>query len=175
MRTIRDVAKKNLRWTQPEPLRHAFTLILEDGEIVASVDWQKIDGQTANAESGDGAWTIKRTGNFIQPKVTVRALNSPTDILVFTPFWPGTGYGTVNFTAGNTYIWDKWGLNKLLSSETACANASGQKNYINFIPDVNPLPLSVNVRIAQASDTIPNTELAIMTLLGIYLLVPIDD
>lgn len=172
MKTIREVCNDLLKWIQPDPLKKEFSLMVNDTELVAMLKWQQMDGQTADAESGDGKWTIKRVGSYLKPRVTVRIPGVSNDLLVFRPNWIN-GSGPVEFANGGQYQWDKWGKFKLLSSEWAFTDSKGQNNYINLVPVLQIANLTIETRIASAP--MPDVELAILTLLGMYLLAPVDD
>jgi len=86
-------------WRQPEAFRR-FHQLIADGQVVASLRFEKVCGTLATAEYGGARWTFKRTG-FWSPRVGVRQAGSDTDLAIFTPRW--NGGGQLAFAAGRKF------------------------------------------------------------------------
>jgi hypothetical protein len=97
----------SLRWVQPNAKARAFELRAGD-DVVEKLDWEKMFGTLATAQTAEQTWTFKRVG-FFNARVTVRSPGSEVDIAVFKPSW---GYGGTLEVQGRAYMWKKldfWG------------------------------------------------------------------
>jgi hypothetical protein len=160
MRSISSVADRTLTWTQPAALKLVFALRAGD-EQVGLLAFRSMFGTQATAESGDEAWTFKRTG-FFHPRVTVRRPGSDDDLATFhNNTWSGGGslvmHGGPTFRA-STNFW--------------------QTKYEIATPEGDPLirlhygglfKLHADVEILPAARALP--ELALIVLLSWYLAV----
>jgi len=89
-KSMRDLAGRELRWTQPGVMRREYEL-QDGGETIAALRFESAFGSRATAESPEGTWTFKRVG-FWQPRVTVRAAGTDSDIASFThSLWSAGG------------------------------------------------------------------------------------
>jgi hypothetical protein len=171
MRSIREVAERPLRWTQPSALSREYEL--RDGdEVLATLRWQKTFGSLALAESADGAWSFKRSG-FLGPKVTVRVPGSETEVGVFKPGWRGEG--TLRLSNGRGY---QWVNTSFWHSEWAFADEAGEP-LIRFKPefDSTAVPLffthAAAVKLEPSALSVP--DLSLLTVLGWYLMVLMSE
>lgn len=88
-----------LEWRQPEALQRLYQLT-RNGEVIATLRFEKRSGSLATGEFGEHQWTLKRTG-FLSPRVSVREPDSEADLAMFTPGWTGAGWLT--FNSGRRY------------------------------------------------------------------------
>lgn len=100
MQRIADLVGQELTWVQPRASKMEYEL--RAGDIVAAtLVFRSSFGSFATATSADGIWTFKRVG-FFNTRVTVRALNSETDLAVFrNNTWKGGG--TLEMADGRKY------------------------------------------------------------------------
>jgi hypothetical protein len=89
-----------LEWRQPHAFQRYYEL-LADGDVTATLRFEKSCGTLAAAEFGQHRWTFKRSG-FWSPKVSVRDAGSEVDTAVFTPQWKGGG--ELLFQSGRRFI-----------------------------------------------------------------------
>jgi hypothetical protein len=95
-------------WRRPDAGRRCYYLS-GDGEVIASVRFEKSSGTLASLEFGGRVWTCKRTG-FWSPRVCVRESSTGADLAVFKP-WDHSG-GEAVFSTGNRFVLrrvDFWG------------------------------------------------------------------
>ncbi len=64
--------------------------LLDGGDTVGRLIWDRQRRSVACAECASGRWTFRRSG-FIYPRVTVREAGSARECAVFTPRWRGDG------------------------------------------------------------------------------------
>ena len=89
MVALRPNFDTRLEWRQPKAFQRYHELIA-DGELAASLRFEKSCGTLATGEYAQSRWTFKRTG-FWSPRVTVREAGAERDAIVFTPQWRGGG------------------------------------------------------------------------------------
>ncbi len=107
MRPLSDMAGQPLYWVQPHALRRRFELRDPDGDLVATLRFERTLGTLATAESAAGTWTFKRTG-FLNPQVTVRHAGLEANLAVYQPrFWGG---GRLSLADGRAYDWEAFNL-----------------------------------------------------------------
>ena len=95
-----DLIGYGLKWVQPNAFKMEYELRTED-TVVATLNFRSSFGSFATALSAEGSWTFKRVG-FWQPRVTVRASGSETDLANFkNNTW--SGGGTLEFPDGREY------------------------------------------------------------------------
>lgn len=159
------VADDDLQWrVRPAP-RRTFEL-QGGGGVVATLRWAKATGSLALAESLDGRWTFKRAG-FVSPRVTVRPAGADEDLAIFRPSWEG--HGALQFDGERRFRWSPTGF---WQSEWAFGHEGGDPLVV-FSPVNGTLGTEGRVRIARATPALP--ELSILTTLGWYLLVLMED
>ena len=88
-----------LEWRQPEALQRLYQLA-RNGDVIATLRFEKRSGSLAAGQYGQSNWTLKRTG-FLAPRVLVREAGSDIDLAVFTPRWTGSGW--LAFASGRRY------------------------------------------------------------------------
>jgi hypothetical protein len=160
MHKISEVIQQGLTWVQPSMTRRRFELRAGD-DLVGTLNFPKLFGTLAEAESGDGAWTFKRIG-FWQQKATVRVRDAETDLAVFTNnTW--TGGGTLAFAHGSRFkaTTNFWRSNYQFQTETeqslvrfASRGVFRQSAEVEAMPEALRLP-----------------ELPLLVLFGWYLVV----
>ena len=89
-----------LEWRQPKAFQRYYEF-MTDGELAATLRFEKSCGTLATAEYGGHRWTFKRTG-FWSPAISVREAGSDTDAAVFSPRWKGGG--EVIFRSGRRFV-----------------------------------------------------------------------
>jgi hypothetical protein len=90
-----------MEWVQPKALNRTFEL-RAGGDHLATLAFRSSFGSLASADTADGSWTFKRVG-FFNPRITVRAAMSETDLAVYQPkFW---GDGVLAFRDGPSFSW----------------------------------------------------------------------
>lgn len=101
MRRIADESTHyGLKWSQPSAMSRDFVLECAHGPV-GSLRWRSAFGTLATAETADGSWTFKRIG-FWRERATVRSLDSPHDLAVFTNSTWADG-GTLVFDGGRSF------------------------------------------------------------------------
>ena len=121
MRPLKEALSTSLHWIQAGDLESQ--LIEEDSTIpFATLVWAKRWGILATGETTDGNWTFKRVG-FLHPKVTVREVDSKSEVAVFTITWAGDGVLEIHsdgkkFVFKRTSMWhSEWILKRSDSDE----------------------------------------------------------
>jgi hypothetical protein len=90
-----------LQWIRPRFFRSEYELRSGEG-VVATLRVRGWLQRTAIVESGDGAWTMTRTG-FLRNGATIRASGSSTDVAEFRGRgWSSYG-GNLTFASGATF------------------------------------------------------------------------
>jgi len=84
---IRSNQLDGLEWRQPATFSRKYELCLGDS-ILARLEWLKVFGTLARAETAEASWTFKRTG-FLSPVVTARAADSEANVASYEPNWSG--------------------------------------------------------------------------------------
>ena len=100
MKKLSEVVTLELRWAQPKAMRSEYELTAS-GEVVARLSIPSPWGTKATAESGDGAWTFKRTG-FWQQTASIRKQGSDEDLAIFRNNTWHNG-GTLTFSNGREF------------------------------------------------------------------------
>ena len=81
---------ETLSWTQPRMMREEY-LLHRGQEPVGSLTFRSGWGTLATGQYDGGSWTFKRMG-FLRARVTVRPVDTETDIATFHPTtWSGGG------------------------------------------------------------------------------------
>lgn len=102
MEPVSTAVMTQAQWVQPKTFENRYEL--RSGEHhFATLEFPKMFGSLAVAESSEGRWTFKRVG-FFNVRITVRKEGEEADTAVFQPKWTGT-QGTLAFTNGLTYLW----------------------------------------------------------------------
>jgi|AGTN01.2.fsa_nt_gi hypothetical protein len=103
----------SLKWVQPDANKRSFELQSGNGDLIATLAWEKPFGTLATAQAAEGTWSFKRVG-FFNNRVTIRTPGSESDLAVFRPGW---GYEGTLESPGRTYRWKnikffggKWGF-----------------------------------------------------------------
>jgi hypothetical protein len=156
MRTISSVADRTLSWSQPAALVFALHA---GNEQVGSLAFRSMFGTQATAESGDEAWTFKRTG-FFHPRVTVRRTGSDEDVATFhNNTWSGGGslvvHGGPTFRASTNFWQTKFEIG------TAAGEPLVRLHYGGIFK------LHADVEMLPTARALP--ELALIVLLSWYL------
>ncbi len=107
---------KVMIWSQPNAMvrYHEFRI---DGQLYATLRWNKMYGSLATAVCRAGRFTFKRTG-FLRPSITVRREDSDSNLAVMT--FEGSAIvntlavvrGRVDFESGEVFTFKKVGLRK---------------------------------------------------------------
>jgi hypothetical protein len=159
MKNMRDFVGQPMKWIQINAAERTYEL-RAGNDTVATLRWQKAGGSLALGESADGKWSFKRTG-FFDPKVTVRAAKTESDIAVFTPDW-FAGRGTLELAGGAEY---RWVTTSFWRSQMAFCNKAGQP-LVHYKPEWPELLAAAKVEIAPAGAAV--SELSLLTVLGWY-------
>jgi hypothetical protein len=85
---IRANQLAGLEWRQDSAFSRTYDLF-SGGSLLAHLEWLKMLGTLAAAQTSDCSWTFKRTG-FLTSVVTARAAGTETDIATYEPNWMGT-------------------------------------------------------------------------------------
>ena len=167
MKTMQHDAAQLLIWQQPHAHERRYELRSGD-DTLATLRWEKGCGSLASAESAAGHWTFKRVG-LLQPRVTVRAFGSDTEVATFHPTWRGDG--TLEFRDGRSVRWvntNVW--------HTEWAFASDGHTFLRFSPSGGLSGLikhEAQMEIVPAATTFP--DLSLLALLGWYLMLLASD
>ncbi|MBV9280343.1 MAG: hypothetical protein JOZ41_09715 [Chloroflexi bacterium] len=102
MKRFSEIADRELTWAQPDRKKRVYQA-RADGEVVASIGWDKGSGSLAVAESADGRWTLKRSG-FLRPRITIRVAGADLDLATFHASWDGGG--RLELRNGRTFHWN---------------------------------------------------------------------
>lgn len=101
MEKIADLVGQKLTWVQPHASKMEYELRAGDA-VASTLIFRSSFGSFATATSSDGIWTFKRVGIF-NTKVTIRVINSETDLAVFkNDTWRGGG--TLELSNGRKYL-----------------------------------------------------------------------
>ena len=76
-----------LEWRQDSAFSRTFDLFSGDS-VLAHLEWMKILGTLAAAETAGARWTFKRTG-FLTSVITARVAGTETDIATYEPNFLG--------------------------------------------------------------------------------------
>ncbi len=85
---IRANQLAGLEWRQDSAFSRTYDLLSGDS-VLAHLEWVKMLGTLAAAQTSDCSWTFKRTG-FLTSVVTARVAGTDTDIATYEPNWMGT-------------------------------------------------------------------------------------
>lgn len=81
MMKITELSGCELKWIQTHAMKRKYEL--RAGEVIAAtLHFRSFTRFFATGASGDGCWTFERIG-FWQPKLTVRASGTETDLAIF--------------------------------------------------------------------------------------------
>jgi hypothetical protein len=161
MRSLVDVWREPLFWVQAGVFSREYHLVLGD-ERLATLRFAGFTGREANAESAEGHWILRRDGRLSR-SVTILDAAGDRAIARFEGHW--FGRGRLTFEGGESVDWRSlgfWGL------EWGFAREGGDpvvriRNRFSFLRD------KAGVTIER--DSQPARELAVMAILGWYLLV----
>lgn len=103
MRVIRDVADRELTWSQPSMFASEYELHA-GGDLAGSLAFRSSFGTFATGATGDGVWTFKRVG-FWKSFVTIREQDSPDDLARYEHATWSFG-GTLELVDGRKYHLD---------------------------------------------------------------------
>lgn len=145
-----------------------FELHSADSRVVGSLGFEKAFGTSARADCADVAWTFKRVG-FLNARVTIRRLGSQADVAVYHP--KVFGGGLLQTSEGRISYWRQMNF---WATEWSFTDTNGVPLVI-FKPGAESQSLS-NLFKSQSSvelalDEKDPTELALLVLLGWYLMV----
>lgn len=160
-RSLREFADVSPTWVQTDPLRRSYELRAGD-VVVATLHWTHPWGSLATGETGEGHWTLKRTG-FLRPRVIARVRGADTDAAVVA-MHPG-GSGEVTLADGHQFRWTPMNLWR---SEWAFTTNEGTR-LIVFKPNLALARTEAEVKVEQHALALP--DLSLLTLLGWYLLI----
>ena len=90
-----------LQWIRPRFFRSEYELRSGEG-VVATLKVRGWLQRAAIVESGDGSWTMMRTG-FLQNRTTIRASGSSTDVAEFRGRGWSSYTGDLKFASGATF------------------------------------------------------------------------
>ena len=99
MRRISAVNCQELAW-KGSGCRNLVHVLWADGGVVATLRWQ--GGSLAVAETAGGRWSFERPSLGRSP-VSIREVESGTDIATFVSTW--TGGGTLKMSRGRRIHW----------------------------------------------------------------------
>lgn len=97
MKSLHELAGRELEWKQPHMSRREFEL-MEGDQVVATLAFRSLLGSFATATTADGSWTFKRVG-FWKPHVTVRVAGAENEVATFRNNTWSAG-GTLTFPDG---------------------------------------------------------------------------
>lgn len=161
MKKISELARSPMTWVQTRAMAHDYELHGE-GELLATLRWQKAGGTLAQGEADVEKWTFKRTG-FLRPKVSVRPLGREVDLGVYSPdFWRD---GTLQLHDGRRFLWKH---TSFWRSEWAFTT-DAEFPIVTFRSKHQLLKAGAEVEIDAAHRNHP--DLALLVLLGWYLMV----
>lgn len=92
-----------MKWIKLKGLRKQYEL-RSDGDLYATLSWEKTFGSLATCECIDGSYTLKR-GGFLHPYVTARKLPFDTDFAKMEMNFGGSGI--VQFIHGKSFTFQK--------------------------------------------------------------------
>ncbi len=150
-----------LEWRQPSAFNRTYELKSGDS-VLARLEFMKVFGTLAGAQTAAQAWTFKR-GGFLTPIVTARLDGSETDIATFEPNWTHRK-GTLTLAGGeilelrSTNFW---------ASEWVLTNA--QKEQVLRFHNKGMLHHGASVEVSEASKS--RGDLGLLLALTWYILV----
>jgi len=165
MKSVHEINAGEFIWMQPHATQRAFELRAGE-ELLGGLRWNSSFGSLADAEAADGHWTFKRTG-FFNPQITIRALQSETNVAVFTPNWKAEA--DLQFSDGACFHWQGVGFWR---SQWAFTSDGGEP-LVNMEPKTSFLKRSASVKATPAG--LQTRELSLLILLGWYLLLLRSD
>lgn len=161
MKSISELARSPMTWVQTAAMSNEYELHGE-GEVLATLRWQKRFGTLALGEVAGAKWTFKRTG-FLRPKVTVRPLGREVDLGVYSPdFWRD---GVLQLHDGRRFLWKHLSFWR---SEWAFTT-DAEFPIVTFRSKHQLLKVGAEVEIDAAHRDHP--DLGLLALLGWYLMV----
>lgn len=161
LKPMRDLATHPAEWVGHGLLKRSYDL--RSGDMVfATLRWESAFGSLAQAETTDARWTLKRVG-FFNPRVTVRAPGSETDLAVFHPDWVANG--TVELASGPRWKWKCLGFWR---SRFGFIDDQGEP-LIEYQANVLKVPASAKLVLSPQAMTL--AELPLLIVLGWYVTV----
>ena len=161
MRSLRKVTAFALEWAQTSVMSPSYELRAE-GEVVATLAWEKLFGSLASARTSDGLWTFKRSG-FLTPMVTVREAGSDKDAAVLKVVWGGGGELIIG--GKPTFAWKRRGF---WSGQWGFEWIDGG-HILHFEPKFAIAKKKAELHLEPSAHSVP--ELPLLATLGWYLLI----
>ncbi len=155
------VDRSALRWLKTSDRPIGFTLSSGEAEV-ATLRWKEHPGSLAVAETGTGAWTLKR-GGFLNPIVTVRPSSGGADLARLTVH---LNYHRVELAGGRAYRFHRAGL--LVPAWTVSTDEGRELVHIEPVREGRRLEAGAVV-ISPGSVDLP--ELLLLVVLGWYFIV----
>ncbi|HTQ57085.1 MAG TPA: hypothetical protein VMI94_21600 [Bryobacteraceae bacterium] len=156
-----SIGTGNLVWQYPQRPDGVFELRV-DGAELGWLRFENQPGADSIAELDGQRWSLRHTKGLL-PRVTVRRENSNEPVAEFVPGL--TGGGTVTFTAGPRYCWNR----SKIWSPTWCFRrlGEGQGSSICVSQESGPLHNGGKVRICGNAAGLP--EAPVLLLVAWYL------
>jgi hypothetical protein len=163
---MKRLATDPAEWRGHGTFKRAYEL-RSDAALYATLKWESALGSLAQAQAAEASWTLKRVG-FFNPRATVRAPDSETDLAVFHPNWVGNG--RVELTGGRT--WRFQCLN-FWHSKYGFIDDAGE-SLIEYQANVFKTPPTAKVVVSPLALTL--RELPLLVVLGWYVtILTFDD
>jgi len=158
-RTTRKPAKLEWKWVQPRIARREYEL-RAGGERLAVLRDVKMSGSLAEADTGDGRWTLKRQG-FLGPRVTVRRAGSEDKFATLVFSWLGDG--ALHMADGRVFGWKRrfW-------SRQYCLTTEQGEELVEFKPIFAFVKGGAKVTIHPSATDI--SELSLLAVIGWYVM-----
>ena len=78
MMSLRSVTGRELEWVKPRLFKRIYELRSGDN-LLGEITFERPRGWTASARTGEGAWTLERTG-FATSRVSVRSTGASNEV-----------------------------------------------------------------------------------------------
>jgi len=155
----RTPATLDWKWVQPKSTRREYEL-RAGGERMAGLRRVKMLGSLAEADTGDGHWTLKRQG-FLRPYVSVRRAGAEDEFAKLHFSWLGDG--SLHFRDGRVYAWKR----KFWTGQYLFATEKGEELVV-----LNPTLalLKVGAKVTIHPSDIDNSQLALLAVIGWYVM-----
>jgi hypothetical protein len=168
MNPMNTVANEELNFIQPKATQQYYELRTKD-KVYGTLNFPKLSGSLAEAESSSGKWTFKRVG-FFQTKITIRNYGEENDIAVFKPNMMSTT-GLLEMTNGKKFQWES---SNFWATRLEFKNEKGE-TLVSFRSGVEDPKLKdwfkTQARIEISTGNENLEELSLLILLGWYLII----
>jgi hypothetical protein len=162
MRSINEINNSILYWTQNlSSVKPEYELLTSEGNLLGTLQWEKILSSSAFAESADGKWSFTKKG-IIKQQIIIRVIETEHDIAKFSINWNGSG----KLEFGEEQNKFNWNRTSLLHNEWSFTDTN-EKKIVTLKPRL--IKSECDVEITKTSQSTSINFLLIA--LGWYLIV----